>query len=105
MCLSLRAEFSGRQAKIMCELAFVRRSKLSNKPSNELSKVYPNFTSVKIQYSNTTNIAIVGVGLIGGSAAIRLRETQQYDRIIGVDKSEANRKKALQLHLVDDFLT
>lgn len=51
------------------------------------------------------NIAIVGVGLIGGSAAIRLRETQQYDRIIGVDKSEANRKKALQLNLVDEFLT
>lgn len=51
------------------------------------------------------NIAIVGVGLIGGSVAIRLRETQQYDRIIGVDKSEANRKKALQLNLVDEFLT
>ncbi|NGF56350.1 prephenate dehydrogenase [Parapedobacter sp. SGR-10] len=51
------------------------------------------------------NIAIVGVGLIGGSAAIKLRETKQYDKIIGVDKSEANRKKALQLHLVDEFLT
>lgn len=54
---------------------------------------------------NEMNIAIVGVGLIGGSAALRLRETQQYQRIIGVDKSEANRKKALQLKLVDEFLT
>lgn len=51
------------------------------------------------------NIAIVGVGLIGGSAAIRLKETQQYDKIIGVDKSESNRKKALQLNLVDEFMT
>ncbi len=51
------------------------------------------------------NIAIVGVGLIGGSAAIRLRETKQYDKILGVDKSEANCKKALQLHLVDEFLS
>ncbi len=50
------------------------------------------------------NIAIVGVGLIGGSLAIRLRETKQYDKIIGVDKSESNRKKALQLKLVDEFL-
>ncbi|HMR19008.1 MAG TPA: prephenate dehydrogenase [Sphingobacterium sp.] len=50
------------------------------------------------------NIAIVGVGLIGGSAAIQLKETQQYDKIIGVDKSEANRKKALQLNLVDEFM-
>jgi prephenate dehydrogenase len=50
------------------------------------------------------NIAIVGVGLIGGSAAIRLREIQQYDKIIGVDKSESNRKKALQLNLVDEFM-
>src|SRR5690606_1860356 len=51
------------------------------------------------------NIAIVGVGLIGGSIALRLRETEQYDKIIGVDKSEANRKKALQLKLVDEFVT
>lgn len=51
------------------------------------------------------NIAIVGVGLIGGSAAIKLRKTKQYDKILGVDKSETNRKKALQLHLVDEFVT
>ncbi len=50
------------------------------------------------------NIAIVGVGLIGGSIAIRLRETNQYDKIIGIDKNESNRKKALQLKLVDEFI-
>ena len=50
------------------------------------------------------NIAIVGIGLIGGSAAIRLRETKYFDKIIGVDKNEANQKKALQLNLVDEIL-
>ncbi len=50
------------------------------------------------------NIAIVGIGLIGGSVAIRLKETKFVDKIIGVDKSEANQKKALQLHLVDEIM-
>ena len=51
------------------------------------------------------NIAIVGIGLIGGSVAIRLKETKFADKIIGVDKSEANQKKALQLGLVDEILS
>lgn len=50
------------------------------------------------------NIAIVGVGLIGGSIGIRLKETGFCDKIIGVEKNEANQKKALQLGLVDAFL-
>ncbi|MFZ4860684.1 prephenate dehydrogenase [Sphingobacterium sp. Mn56C] len=50
------------------------------------------------------NIAIVGIGLIGGSIAIRLRETKTFDKIIGVDKNENNQKKALQLNLVDEVL-
>jgi len=49
------------------------------------------------------NIAIVGVGLIGGSIGIRLKETQFCENLIGVDKSETNQKKALQLGLVDEF--
>lgn len=50
------------------------------------------------------DIAIVGIGLIGGSIAIRLRETKFFDKIIGVDKSEANQKKALHLNLVDEIM-
>lgn len=53
---------------------------------------------------NTMNIAIVGVGLIGGSIAMRLRETHFAARIYGVDKSESNQKKALQLGLVDEIV-
>jgi len=51
------------------------------------------------------NIAIVGVGLIGGSIAITLKEKKLAARVIGVDKSEANLKKALQLGLVDEGMT
>ncbi|MGJ1268265.1 prephenate dehydrogenase [Sphingobacterium spiritivorum] len=49
------------------------------------------------------NLAIVGIGLIGGSVAIRLKEKGNFSKIIGVDKSESNQKKALQLHLVDEI--
>ena len=48
------------------------------------------------------NIAIVGVGLIGGSAAITLKEKKFVTKVIGVDKNESNLKKALQLGLIDE---
>lgn len=49
------------------------------------------------------NIAIVGVGLIGGSIGIRLRETQFCKKTIGVEQNVANQKKALQLGLIDEI--
>ncbi|PPL00292.1 prephenate dehydrogenase [Parapedobacter indicus] len=51
------------------------------------------------------NIAIVGVGLIGGSVAITLKEKKAVSKIIGVDKSDTNLKKALQLGLIDEETT
>src|SRR5690606_41913345 len=48
------------------------------------------------------NIAIVGVGLIGGSVAIRLKETKFCSKIIGVDKSEKNLDKAKQIGFIDE---
>jgi len=51
------------------------------------------------------NVAIVGAGLIGGSIGLRLKETDFCDKIIGVEKSEPNAKKALQLGLVDEIRT
>ena len=50
------------------------------------------------------NIAIVGIGLIGGSISLRLKETHFCQKVIGVDKSEAHQRKALQLGLVDEIL-
>ncbi|PRD46294.1 prephenate dehydrogenase [Sphingobacterium haloxyli] len=49
------------------------------------------------------NITIIGIGLIGGSIGIRLKETQFGEKIIGVEKNEANAKKALQFGLVDEI--
>jgi len=51
------------------------------------------------------NVAIVGTGLIGGSIGLRLKETDFCTKIIGVEKSEPNAKKALQLGLVDETRT
>lgn len=51
------------------------------------------------------NVAIVGIGLIGGSVAITLREKKAVARIIGVDKNDGNLKKAIQLGLVDEVAT
>lgn len=48
------------------------------------------------------NIAIVGIGLIGGSVAATLKDKSQNYRIIGVDNSEQNLKKATQLGLIDE---
>ena len=48
-------------------------------------------------------IAIVGVGLIGGSMAIALREKGISSRIIGVDDNKEHQQKALELKLVDEI--
>lgn len=49
-------------------------------------------------------IAIVGIGLIGGSLAIQLHEKKISSRLIGVDASKAHEAKALELELVDEVL-
>ena len=51
------------------------------------------------------NVAIVGVGLIGGSLAITLKEKKIAAKIVGVDKNEANIKKALKMGIIDDGIT
>lgn len=50
-------------------------------------------------------IAIIGVGLIGGSLAIQLHEKKLSSKLIGVDASEEHAKKALELELVDETLS
>lgn len=49
-------------------------------------------------------IAIIGVGLIGGSLAIRLHEKKLSSRLIGVESSPEHAAKALELELVDEVL-
>ena len=51
------------------------------------------------------SIAIVGVGLIGGSLALQLREKKIASRLIGVDSNKQHGQKALELKLVDELLS
>lgn len=49
-------------------------------------------------------VAIVGIGLIGGSLAITLKENGFAERIIGVDVSQENLDKAIRRRLIDEDL-
>src|SRR5436189_6292709 len=51
------------------------------------------------------SIAIVGVGLIGGSLAIQLHEKKLSSRLIGVDANAEHAQKAVELELVDETLS
>jgi len=50
-------------------------------------------------------IAIVGLGLIGGSIAKDLRSNGFATDLLGVDESEAHQRKALELDLVDEIVS
>jgi prephenate dehydrogenase len=49
-------------------------------------------------------IAIVGVGLIGGSLAIQLHEKKISSRLIGVDTSKIHQQQAMDRELVDETM-
>jgi len=49
-------------------------------------------------------IAIIGVGLIGGSLALQLNEKGLASKLIGVDSNRDHQKKALELGLVDEIM-
>ena len=50
-------------------------------------------------------IYVIGVGLIGGSFAIEIRKLFPKSIIIGVDKSDNNLQKALELEIIDERST
>ena len=47
-------------------------------------------------------IYIVGIGLIGGSFALEIRNIYPQSEIIGIDESEDNLNQAIELNLIDD---
>ncbi len=47
-------------------------------------------------------VTIIGIGLIGGSLALSLKETGLAHHIIGVDHSPENQRQAIALGLVDE---
>lgn len=54
-----------------------------------------------LNIKSAPDIAVIGLGLIGGSLAIRLREKGLVGRIIGVDASKSHAQTALDRGLVD----
>jgi prephenate dehydrogenase len=49
-------------------------------------------------------IAIVGVGLIGGSLAMRLHEKKLSSRLVGVEPNAQHAAEALKMELVDELM-
>jgi prephenate dehydrogenase len=49
-------------------------------------------------------VAIIGVGLIGGSIAIALKENGIVSKVVGVETSEIHAKQAKDLNLVDEVV-
>lgn len=58
-----------------------------------------------MRQSHKKNIAIIGVGLIGGSFALRLHEKKLAMQIFGVEPDPEHAKQALQLELIDHICT
>lgn len=50
-------------------------------------------------------IGIVGLGLIGGSLGLALKESMKDIKIVGYDKNRSHCKRAKELKIVDDFVT
>jgi prephenate dehydrogenase len=50
------------------------------------------------------NITVIGLGLIGGSMALALKEKGLAKKVVGVDNNLVHQQKALELGLVDEVL-
>lgn len=53
--------------------------------------------------TRVTSVAIIGVGLIGGSAAAAWRRAGCVDRLIGAGRGRTNLERALELGLIDEI--
>lgn len=68
-----------------------------NKPVKEMD-------SLQNERAGRKRIAIVGIGLMGGSLAIQLHEKKLASRLVGVDTHADHAHKALELELVDEVM-
>lgn len=50
-------------------------------------------------------VGIIGIGLIGGSLAISLKESGLATRVIGIDASQGNLDKAIRRRLIDEDMS
>ena len=57
------------------------------------------------QFTDTTSVAIVGVGLIGGSIAAALKSRGHHGCIVGVGRNADRLQSAVSAGLIDEFAT
>ena len=50
-------------------------------------------------------LAVIGVGLIGGSTALALKRAGSVERVVGIGRGRANLERALELGVVDEIAT
>src|SRR6056300_184770 len=50
-------------------------------------------------------LAVIGVGLIGGSWAKALKKSGVVSSVVGIDRSEAHLSEAIELGIIDDKAT
>jgi len=50
-------------------------------------------------------LAILGLGLIGGSLALALKSSQKVHHVVGYSRSEAHLKKGMSLKIIDSYST
>lgn len=48
-------------------------------------------------------LAVIGVGLIGGSTALALKRAGAVDRVVGIGRGRANLERALELGVIDEI--
>jgi prephenate dehydrogenase len=56
-----------------------------------------------IQRPLIPHLAVIGVGLIGGSLALALKQAGAVGRVTGCGRGKSNLEKALELGIVDDY--
>ncbi len=59
---------------------------------------------INLNKNKRKKIAIIGVGLIGGSIALQLHEKKLSSRLIGVESNETHAQQAIDSELVDEIL-
>jgi prephenate dehydrogenase len=72
--------------------------------NDSLNKSLETSTAAPLEDRKLLTVTVVGVGLISGSFALSLKEKGFAKHVIGVSRTEASQKKALELGLIDEAL-